>query len=95
MYVRAFLLILLEFDPAFVGAVKTHEEVRVLNDLGVLCWHAGDAPAALRWFQQALQSDPRDEATLHNCADVLAALGQGDEARRLLTARRAPVRRAA
>lgn len=33
--------------------------------------------AALRGFLQALQAAPQDETALRNCADVLAATGQG------------------
>ncbi|MDQ2686928.1 MAG: glycosyltransferase, partial [Armatimonadota bacterium] len=72
-------------------ARNTPSNARVLNNLGVLCWHEGDSVSALRWFQQALEADPHDEATLHNCADVLAAMGQGDEARQFLASRCVPV----
>lgn len=61
----------------------------------MVCWHENDTASALRWFLQALQAAPQDETTLHNCADVLAALGQDDESRRLLASRHAVMSRAA
>lgn len=83
---KKLLLDIAQRDPA---------NVRALNDLGVACWHEGDAASALRWFLAALEAEPQDETTLRNCADVLAAMGQGDEARQLLASRTAPALRAA
>lgn len=61
----------------------------------MVCWHENDTASALRWFLQALQAAPQDETTLHNCADVLAEMGQGDEARQLLASRNTTTLRAA
>ncbi|MBV9851003.1 MAG: tetratricopeptide repeat protein [Armatimonadetes bacterium] len=56
---------------------------RVLNNLGVIHWQEGAAVEALTMFLRALEVAPHDRTTRLNCAAVLRALGQEDDARAL------------
>jgi len=58
-------------------------DIRLINLLGKLLWVDGDTEHAVRAFLAAMQLDPFDRATILNCGDVMAALGQTADARLL------------
>jgi glycosyltransferase involved in cell wall biosynthesis len=59
------------------------ENVRALNNLGVISHVYGDSKTCVQFLQTALGFDRRDPETLLNLAEVSLQTGQGDEARRL------------
>lgn len=60
--------------PSFTGAY---------NNLGVMSWESGDTKAALKYFTKALKTDGNDGETVLNCAKILIAIGQNEDAERL------------
>jgi hypothetical protein len=58
-------------------------DTRLINLLGRLLWTDGQTEHAVRAFLAAMQIDPLDRTTVLNCGDVMAALGQTEDARML------------
>ena len=61
-----------------------HREPRALTGLGRVALAVGDLPAARRWFEAALESDPRSQDALIGLAAIDTRAGASEAARRSL-----------
>ena len=53
------------------------------NNLGVICWEAGDIQQALNYFAKALELAPNDRVVVLNCVKVLMDLQRVEDAKKL------------
>ncbi|MBI1391082.1 MAG: tetratricopeptide repeat protein [bacterium] len=63
-------------------ARKTDRDGRFLFFLAQASWRAGDLDAAMEFSGKAMQSEPKNESLLYQCAAIARTSGRFDEARR-------------
>jgi tetratricopeptide (TPR) repeat protein/glycosyltransferase involved in cell wall biosynthesis len=73
-----------EIAENITGKIPGHPPAS--NLLGVMAWEAGANDRALRYFHNALRTNPYDRPTIINCARALTLVGQPDEARQIYAA---------